>query len=147
MNKQYLKLYGEKQLGEVGAGAFNATDMARFVKKAQLINSASDMPTRMSGGKREVIPKDGKDVRSVVDNTPEVFAIMNAAGKTLEAVMFDPVDGIFRDTCINRTRPQITKELQQGLSGHSCLAWEIETRLAWKPIFACQGHSRSSSRC
>ena len=127
MDKQYLKLYGEKQLGEVGSGAFNATDMARFVKNAQLMKSAQDMPTRMSGGKRELIPKDGKDVRSVVDNTAEVFAIMNAAGKTLEAIMFDPTDGLFRDTCIkHRTRPQITKELQAGLSGQERLAWEID---------------------
>jgi len=127
IDREYLKIYGDKQLGEMAAGAFNALEMERFVKSAQLMNSASDMPTRMSGGKREVIPKDGKDVRSVVDNTAEVFTIMCAAGKTLEAIIFDPVDGIFKDTCIkHRTRPQITKELQKGLSSPDCYSWEID---------------------
>jgi len=127
MDKQFDKLYGEVQLGEGPVGPYSAEDMKRFVSEAQLMNDASDMPTRMSGGKRELIPKDGKDVRSVVDNTPQVFAMMNCAGKVLEAVMFDPVDGIFRDTCIkHRTRPEIAAELQQCLREPNCYGWEID---------------------
>ena len=104
-----------------------AEEMKWFVEKAQLMKTASDLPTRKAGGKREIIPKDGKDVRSTVDNVAEVFAIMNAAGKTLEAVMFDPVDGLFRDTCIkHRTRQKIAAELQAGLKEPGCYAWEID---------------------
>ena len=80
----FLDLYADKQLGEVASGAFSADEMASNVSKVQLLKTNSDFPVRKAGGKREVIPKDGKDVRSVVDNTAEVFTVVSCAGKVLE---------------------------------------------------------------
>ena len=89
LNEGFMALYGEKQLGEIASGAFSAEQMQGFVSKVQLMKSGTDLPPRKAGGKLEVINKDGKDVRSVVDNTREVFTSLNCAGKVLEWMMFN----------------------------------------------------------
>lgn len=127
IDRAFLKNYEEVQLGEVPCGAFSKEEMQRFVSSAQILNGADSLPTRCSGGKRETIPKDCKDIRSVVDNTGEVFAIMNAAGKTMETMLFDEEIGIFRHMCIkHRPRPRIITEVQDRMARPNCLAWEID---------------------
>jgi len=127
IREAHFELFGEKQLGEVAAGAFSAEMMRELVSRVQMAKTNSDLPTRKASGKREVIPKDGKDVRSVVDNTGEVFTAAFCAGKTLEHICFGKDKGLFRHVCIkHRTRNKVAQEMQRDLSQRNCLAWEID---------------------
>ena len=127
IDKSYLAQYGDMQIGEIASAGFTAEEMKRNVSTVQLMKTNSDLPTRKAGGKREIVPKDGKDTRSTVDNTAEVFTALNAAGKTFEHVCFNPVDGIFRHYCIkHKTRALITSDLAATFSKKGCFGWEID---------------------
>lgn len=69
----FLWLYGEKQLGEIQSGAYSAEDTQKLVSKVQVMKDSDDLPVRKAEGKGEVVAKDKKHVRSVVDSTAEVF--------------------------------------------------------------------------
>ena len=112
MQRSFIALFGDKQLGEVARGAFSKEEMSAIAKSCQLMKQNSEIPIRKGGEEREVVVKDGKDVRSVVDNnTAEVFAMASCAGSVLEDMVFHPERGILKDICIkHRTRPQIPRE-------------------------------------
>jgi hypothetical protein len=136
MTASFLELFGEHSLGEIKTGPYSSETMRRAVETCEL-HHAHDLPTRKSAGKIELTPKQGKDVRSVVNNTLDVFTIINVAGHVLENMFVNVDTGIMRDLSIKGlTRSQIYDVIQARFQRDGCYGYEIDQT-------AFEAHQRS----
>eukprot|EP00490_Sorites_sp_Unknown_P008571 CAMPEP_0114653362 /NCGR_PEP_ID=MMETSP0191-20121206/9703_1 /TAXON_ID=126664 /ORGANISM="Sorites sp." /LENGTH=831 /DNA_ID=CAMNT_0001868371 /DNA_START=633 /DNA_END=3128 /DNA_ORIENTATION=+ len=122
----YNDVFGSQQLGEIAEGAFSANQMQQAVETVKLMDSPEEFRVRQGNGKWEVVAKDGKTCRSVVNNHIELFTTVLCFGRVLEHITFHDGAVLNKTSIKNRPRLKAIDELAEQLQEDDSVCWEID---------------------
>jgi len=103
--KMYSKVMSDKQLGEYGLSKFGKNVINDAIDANQLVRSPEKIKMRVAHGKWEQIAKEGKTVRSVIDNGVELLTMVHVFGEIYSLAIFgddSPFHGMnikYQDRC------------------------------------------------
>jgi hypothetical protein len=127
--KLYAKVMADKQLGEYGLSKFGKDVINDALGTNQLVRSPEAIKMRVAHGKWEQIAKDGKTVRSVIDNGVELLTMVHVFGEIYTLAIFgenSPFHGMNikhqdRAKCLN----EFVKTHAEDM-GEPMIMWEVD---------------------
>jgi len=125
----YSKIMGDKQLGEYGLSKFGKDIINDALGTDQLVRLPEMVKMRVAHGKWEQIAKEGKTVRSVIDNGVELLTMVHVFGEVFSEAIFgedSPFHGMNikhqdRADCLNNF-----VKVHAGDLGEPMLMWEVD---------------------
>ena len=118
------ELFGEQSLGDIGRGVFSQEQIAGATSRNELYTGGESFPMRKAGEKLEVVNKQGKTSRSVVDNGIELFTAFTGVFKICEGLKFKKGARLYNCSIKGRKRNQVLKEFTSRLDGENI--WMLE---------------------
>lgn len=127
--KIFSKIMSDKQLGEYGLSKFGKEVINDSLSNNQMIRSPEFIKMRVAHGKWEQVAKEGKTVRSVIDNGVELLTMVHVFGEVYTEAIFgedSPFHGMNikhqdRVDCLNKF-----VRVNAGDFGEPMLMWEID---------------------
>ncbi len=125
----YAKVMGDKQLGEYGLSKFGKDIINDAVGINQMVRSPEDIRMRVAHGKWEQIAKEGKTVRSVIDNGVELLTMVHVFGEVFTEAIFGADSAFHTMNIKHRDRKECLDEFVRVNSvdhGEPMLMWEVD---------------------
>jgi len=125
----YSKVMADKQLGEYGISKFPKDVIDDAMCIDQLIRTPEQIRMRVAHGKWEQIAKDGKTVRSVIDNGVELLTMVHVFGEVFTEAIFGDDSPFHTMNIKHRDRVDVLDGFVKTMSkdmGEPMLMWEVD---------------------
>lgn len=132
IDNAYQKLFADKDFKEIAMSKFSADEIERIKHELEVTTKAEELENRKANGKNEIVLKEQKAARLVVDNGLKMVALNIITCKIFQHVIFDPEDGIFYDMSIKgRDRATVLDAFGNMMgrpfdTDEPLCAWEID---------------------
>lgn len=130
---------GDKQLGEYGLSKFGKDVIGDAVDINQMVRSPEMIKMRVAHGKWEGIDKDGKTVRSVIDNGKELLTMVHVFGTVFTEAIFGEKSPFYKMNIKHQDRVDCLNQfvkLNAGDFGEPMIMFEVDQT-------NCEAHLRA----
>lgn len=132
IDNAYQKLFADKDFREIAMSKFSPDEIERIKHELETTTRAEELENRKANGKNEIVLKELKAARLVVDNGLKLVALNIITCKIFQHLIFDSDDGIFYDMSIKGRDRSTVLDAFGAMMGRPfdtdepLCAWEID---------------------